>query len=688
MTRWIGLIAVLLALGEQACSRAPGARTSVVHLLTDDVRQDSRDEIPDACAVDDDIRPALGCVPRVRILKWNVPRPDGDTVRLRLPLPGALGGNAFVVERSLQVAGKLDSERLGAAVVRGSGADLELEFPVPSDASGRGLSAQAWGRPLPPAKRVFVTRPVRIGTSAALRVSLGIDPLGVETHAAPVEFRLVAKGVSSERELLRAVVDPAEAAARRWNEQRVDLGDLAGQDLHFEFATRVVPRPGEAQEAAFGFPLWGAPQILEPERRAERRNLVLISIDTLRADHVGAYGCDLATTPELDRLAAQGALFEEVSAAYPSTTASHMTMLTGMYPATHGVTDALAQLPSGIHTLAQRLAAAGYQTAAVTEDGMVYAEAGFRRGFAFYRENKGTNIWDASGQVDATFSAGRRWLEEHHDERFFLFLHTYQAHAPYSPPPEFDVFKTYRTKDGELPIDERTPNAVRNRHLYAGEVRYVDAELKKVLDTIDALGEAGRTIVVVTADHGEEFGEHGGFGHGLTLYDEALHVPLIVRAPGLAPAGRRIAEQASLADVVPTLLELLDLPRPADLQGESLVPLLDPQHRTRPRAVFAETWPTNAVHLLAVRTSTHKWIFTEGRPRPAQIFDLRADPGEHATLTDPELLAEGEALGRPYQTLLTAAGEGSGNPERAQPGTSELDSRTVEKLRALGYLQP
>src|SRR5262249_5549918 len=160
--------------------------------------------------------------------------------------------------------------------------------------------------------------------------------------------------------------------------------------------------------------------------------------------------------------------------------------------------------------------------------GMLVGAAGFQRGFGYYRENKGASIWDASGQVDVTFPAGLRWLEAHRGERFFLFLHTYHVHQPYSPPPPFDLFRTYREDGKEAPITEATPLAIRSRHLYAGEVRYVDSEFARLMEGLSALGEADRTLVVITSDHGEEFFEHGWKGHDESLYEEVLRVPLIL----------------------------------------------------------------------------------------------------------------------------------------------------------------
>jgi arylsulfatase A-like enzyme len=196
----------------------------------------------------------------------------------------------------------------------------------------------------------------------------------------------------------------------------------------------------------------------------------------------------------------------------------------------HGVIGPLDALPFDIPTLAELLAQHGWETGAVTEDGMLVAGAGFQRGFAYYRENKAESIWEAKGQVDVTFRHGLEWLQEHRDEKFFLFLHTYQVHSPYLPPPEYDRFKTYRDGDREVPITPQTSGAIRGSHAYAGEVLYTDHEIGILLAGLRDLRLDERTLVVFTSDHGEEFGEHGWIGHDETVYDEVLHVPLLMRA--------------------------------------------------------------------------------------------------------------------------------------------------------------
>jgi arylsulfatase A-like enzyme len=369
-----------------------------------------------------------------------------------------------------------------------------------------------------------------------------------------------------------------------------------------------------------------------------------------------------------------------------------MSMLTGLYPSAHQVLKPTRGLSRKAPVLAELLAARGYQTAAVTEDGMMAAAVGFPRGFALYRELKEENPLKTSGRVDEVVTTALRWLAEHRNEIFFLFLHTYQVHGPYAPPPAFDIFTTYREDGEEVPITETTPDPIRNRHAYAGEVRYSDSELRRLFDGLDALGEANRTIVVVTSDHGEAFAwDHGFVGHGRSLAEEILHVPLILHAPGLVPAGVRVPVVVSLVDLAPTILDLIGVAAPPSMQGVSLVPLLhDPEApglSTRP--IFSELSRERGKIAIAARRGGRKWIIHKGPggvagSRPGRVYDLRVDPTGQHNIATAELLAEGETLIDRHlaESRLVRAQLSDTEPTSATP-----DERTIEKMRALGYLE-
>jgi len=680
----VSRVLALLALAAAfSCTSEPRSVDLVLEPVADLVAlRDGEAAFPtlSGCAVDNETRPAIGCLFPTRLGVEAGLVPEGGAIRDRhYQLAPGVTAKTVLVERAFRRGEPDGWSALAPEIVRRDGPQVAVSYPLPPDAPAGALEVSARASVLPPPEQTTVTRPVQVGRGAVLTVGLAIVPVVRAVGAAAVEARLLARAPGGEHELLRVVIDPSAADAG-WRDERVALDSLAGQAVRFVFTTR--PAPGAAAGAPVA-PLWGAPRVLEPRPRRGAHNLLLVSLDTLRADHVGVYGCDLPTTPSLDHLASEGALFEHVIATYPSTPGSHMSMLTGVYPNVHGVIGPLDTLPADVPTLAELLAAHGWETGAVTEDGMLVAGAGFQRGFAYYRENKGASIWDASGQVDVTFRNGLRWLEAHRGEKFFLFLHTYQVHEPYSPPPEFDRFHTYRDGDREVEITAATPAAIRDRHLYAGETLYTDHEIGRLLDGLHALGLDERTLVVFTSDHGEEFGEHGWKGHDETLYEEVLHVPLIVRAPGLVPAGVRVPRQASLVDLVPTLLELLGVAPPRTLHGRSLVPFLAQPDHDGEQVVFSELVKRRkGKRFIAARTPTRKWIWHDPPSVPAEVYDLAADPGEKRNIATPELLAEGEALRRRYEAL------GRGATLRPPAATSPtLDPETQKKLKALGYVE-
>jgi arylsulfatase A-like enzyme len=680
-------LALLLTLAAAiSCTPEPPSTDLVMEPVADLVAlRDGEAAFPSlpACAAGDETRPAVGCLFPTRLGVQAGLVPEAGVIRGRrytLP-PQIAGAESVLIERGFRRGEPDGWSWLAPELVHRPGPEIELSYSLPPDAPAGPLEVSARASVVPPSEQTMVTRPVQVGRGAVLTVGLAEAPIVLQAGTAPVEARVLARSRGGEREILRVVVDPADGQPG-WHDHRVALDTLAGESVRFVLTTR--PSPG-APAAAPVAPLWGAPRVLEPRPRRGAHNLILVSLDTLRADAVGAYGSELPTTPALDRLATEGALFEHVSATYPSTPGSHMSMMTGVYANAHGVIGPLDTLPTDVPTLAELLAARGWQTGAVTEDGMLVAGAGFQRGFAYYRENKGASIWAAAGQVDATFRNGLRWLEAHRDEKVFLFLHTYQVHEPYSPPPEFDRFRTYRDGDREVAIDGATPGAIRDRHAYAGEALYTDHEAARLLEGLGALGLAERTLVVFTSDHGEEFGEHRWKGHDETLYDEVLRVPLIMRAPGLVPAGVRVRHQASLVDLAPTLLELLGVPPPRTLHGRSLVPFLRRPDDDGDGVVFAELVKRKkGRRFVAARTPTRKWIWHEPPDVPAEVYDLAADPGERQNIATPALLAEGEALRRRYEAL------GRGATLKPAPATTTaptLDPETERKLKALGYVE-
>jgi len=324
------------------------------------------------------------------------------------------------------------------------------------------------------------------------------------------------------------------------------------------------------------------------------RGYILISLDTLRTDRLGAYGGDFGTSPFLDRLSSEATVFESATAPYPSTLVSHMSMFTGLYPPQHGVYPPYSALRPSVPTLGEKFAAGGFRTQGHTEGGFVAAGYGFERGFEVYDD---TVLFDDS-DIERTFERGLSFLDSlQSDERFFLFLHTYSAHDPYDPPARFveqfgdsepgPLSKGERLRDFNLGQEAITPAEVERFGLrYSASVRYVDSVLESFVTDLGSRGLLEETTLVITSDHGEEFLEHGRLGH-TQLFPETLGVPLIIVHPGQS-VGQRISDEVSLVDVAPTLISLAGLPPLEQAAGRSLEPYLRNPHLERPIRVYAE----------------------------------------------------------------------------------------------------
>ncbi len=385
---------------------------------------------------------------------------------------------------------------------------------------------------------------------------------------------------------------------------------------------------------------------------------MLVTIDTLRADRVGAYGAATGATPTLDALAARGVRFGTAIAPTPLTLPSHATLLTALDPPQHGVRgNGSFVLPRELPTLAERMRAAGFATAAFVSAFVLDRRFGLARGFDHYDDALGVQGSDpgvAARTADRSVDAALAWLAGA-PERFFLWLHLYDPHAPYEPP------EPYRTQRLGQP--------------YEGEIAFADAELGRLLAAIDARFGADGSAVIVTSDHGESLGEHGEATHAFTVYDATQRVPLLIAGPGL-PRGAVVPAVVRLADLAPTLLELAGADGLGSASGRSLLALARGEPEVEPRVAWVETLATQLDFgwspLLGVRTRDHKYVRA---PRP-ELYELASDPGELRNLASerPELAAELDAL--------VATRDGGRNVSLNLGG----DPQTLERLRSLGYV--
>jgi len=414
-----------------------------------------------------------------------------------------------------------------------------------------------------------------------------------------------------------------------------------------------------------------APVLLWPagcgQKQGEVRNLLLITIDTLRVDHLGAWGYERATSPGIDEFARESVVFENAHANSAWTLPSLASLMTSLYSSTHACWTFKSRLGDSFTTLAEILSGHGYVTAAVATHAFLAPRHGLHQGFQHYDQELVLEWMNSHQRITSprVTRKGMAWLEGRRSESdpWFLWVHY------------FDPHRVYKRHEGiserfgvEQPVD-----------LYDGEIAFTDRAIARLLRQLEELGLARDTIVVLWADHGEEFGDHGGKYHGKTLYSEITRVPLIIRAPGFEP--RRVTQAVRSVDVLPTVLELMGLPAPADGEGQSLVPGMRGLS-LGPLPVLAE---------LRVKFSRHadslvlgRWKVIRGRPGlRASLFDLESDPLEKKDVAAerPDIL---EPMVAKIKAMQRAAAEKATRYGVAKQ--LELSAEQIEALRQLGYL--
>jgi arylsulfatase A-like enzyme len=488
---------------------------------------------------------------------------------------------------------------------------------------------------------------------------------------------------AGDRLLAERTLNPR--ALRGWRDVSVPLDGL-GARTTLTFSMALSDRQGQP----IGVPPGMAIVISEPvvhdrDAYGRAKGIVLVSIDTLRRDHVGAYGYRRPTTPRLDALAGGGLVADDAVSVSSWTLPSHLSMLTSVDPAVHGAMDMRHGFNGRVPTLAALLRDAGYATRAVTSHLYVSGVYGVDRGFDgldFHQDRRATDV--ANRAIDLVDRFG--------DRPFFLFLHFYDPHWHYDPPPAIrDLFTRGYTGDitgrwGDF--SARPPESVSKADLdyllalYDGEIRYADGELGRVLDHLNARGALANTLVLVTSDHGEEFLEHGSWEHQKTLYEEVIRIPLVARGPGIAT--RHETAPVSLLDVAPTILAWAGVPAPPSFQGRSLLAPLPPD-----REAYGETDHTiDRSHKLFLRAGARRWkailsLDAAGSAAVAEEwYDLAADPGEHAS--KPPSDDATDAI-RARAIARWKAARASGLPSASKAVC--LSAEQKERLRALGYLQ-
>jgi len=541
--------------------------------------------------------------------------------------------------------------------------------------------------------------------AGALTISVGGQDLAANQR---LTFIVSARTRSGWHRVFEETAGPLRPG---WIDGVVDLSKLDGGPVdRLRFETKASADTAKETTGAF---YWGSVAVddrewILPLLGRQLPSIILISLDTLRGDYLGALGGAQGVSPHIDGFLRSAFSFRRAYAQYPNTPVSHATLFTGLYPIHHGVYETNPWLR--VETLAQVLREHGYFNAAITENAYVSSDFGFDAGFDWYDNGVSVtkNADDSTlGTAEQTFEKAKDWITRFgSDRRFMLFVHTYEVHAPYVPKDSAGrsfadaLTPGYQGRfiegypggltelahnSGRDPLSEA--DAQRLSALYSGEINHLDRAFSDLLNAIRTISPP--PIVVLFADHGEEFGEHGKLGHGETLNVQSLHVPLAFYWPGHIEPGSS-GTSVGLVDVVPTLLDLLGLDHPRDYDGESLAPIMEGEALVE-RPLFAElqtAWgdcrrlgleDTCKVNRFAVQSGHLKMVRSEIPPGRV-VYDVERDPAELADVSSkltPEELSRLEALLDDYRSSV-----------RARDTTSvekDVDEATRERLRALGY---
>jgi arylsulfatase A-like enzyme len=502
---------------------------------------------------------------------------------------------------------------------------------------GRDWIMKQWGRQvrindvvvrtLPASPRSRLRFSLRVPKRARLTFYCGIAP---EKHERPaVEFAVKVKPAGKgEDTVFASLVDPmSRPAHRRWVPAEVDLAKYGGRDVDLILETRGFE---ESDEPFWAY--WGAPALTTPQKDAPL--VILYLVDTLRADHTQPYGYSRDTTPELLRFASGSVVFEKAISHASWTKPAVASIMTSVLPGRHRAVQLRDPLDAGHVTLAEMLSARGFATGAAVANSVIYgAGVNFEQGFDHFAGLHGagdrpSKVVDTAKVVDEALS----FLRQREGFPTFLYVHTMDPHVPYSPPPPFDQkYEPHPLPDHPAadPRSDYKEPLDRERLIaqYDGAVAYGDQQFGRLVAELKKRGVYDRALIVFIADHGDEFQDHGQWTHGKTVFDELIHVPLIVKFPGGAQAGKRVSQQVQSADVLPTILETegLPVPRPPVIIGHPLQAVLKGGAPEVP--VVAEISHRGFV-AHGLRTARDKYVRRFSPQEDELYFDLLSDPKE------------------------------------------------------------
>lgn len=514
--------------------------------------------------------------------------------------------------------------------------------------------------------------------------------LGMLDEDDPVTFSVSIEAGKNPKTLFRETRNRRDA----WKDVEIPLENYAGQRVALTFSA-------ESEKGNIAF--WSNPELKGSSNR--RFNVVILLEDTLRADHLSAYGYDRPTSPVKDRLAKEGVVFETAFAQATETRPSCPTLMTSLYPTSTGVYFFTHRLSERYLTLAEVMRSQGYETAAFVQNNFAGRVAGLHQGYSRFYERH----FDLGGGPQVIYNERLdSWLDDHADENFFLYLHILDPHDPYEPKPPFDQ---WAEEPSRLNPGEPQKGFELDQSNYDGEILGNDAAFGEFVEDLKERGVYDDTLIVILSDHGEFFGEHGGMkGHRPPAYSQVIHIPLMMRYPGALPPGQRVKTPVGLIDVMPTILELGEInPDPLLLHGDSLLPIVeaDPHSPDIQRMVITDDvrdmelrdpvgWGAilfGRWHLVNSRRFLHDYgKYPKPRVLPhawiMQIFNYGKDPSEEnqdlAFAVDPlmkqwvhDRLVQLQSTNVQVRERIT----------RGEQAESSNDPETLERLRHLGYLE-
>ncbi|MFN2427856.1 MAG: sulfatase [Candidatus Binatia bacterium] len=610
-------------------------------------------------------RRTLGVTGRVAIARRTTMVEDGGQVFVFASVPEALASKPHDLDvlidgrDGMRVRGSIHFEPSGSRRVARLFVVPELEpGPALVEVHVRGVHVADW--------QEIVTEEVDIPKKGRLRFGYMLE--GTSAKSPSVELVVEARPAGGDANPVVVMSRRVSAGTVKWQEEARDLGDLEGRRVRFVFRSRPV---GSDTAAAPGV-IWGAPAVEVDEKRRAYPIIVMVSLDSLRASSVGAYTGGTAT-PFLDGFfGRKGAVMTQAASQSVTTLPSHLSLMTGLNPMSHGVIDETRSLGPGVVTLAEALRSKGWHTAAFTEGGALAGELGFRRGFDLYDEGDSARIDPSSSDA---IERARQWVDEYSGSPLFLFVHTYATRPVHG--------------GADVGVDA----GLREKQLaaYVGQVRAADRALERLFGTLKGRIDEAKALYVVTSGHGDEFFEHGAAGHGTQLYDETVRVPLLLRGERIEETGKHNLS-VGLIDVAPTVLELARVKIPAAMQGRSFARLLEAGKAVLAAPRFSEARRpvrlTSAGKLLlwgppaySVRDGQRKVIWNAGKGDSFEAYDLSLDPREQRDLVRPGQTPDwARRMMSSLRTYPATAGR------QARPGgKAQLSPENRSRLESLGY---